>query len=1190
MALQQLTAMHADVLCLQETHLWRHQQPALTKLFGKRWQLFFSSLATDPSLPTPLGQAKAGVLIAVRHPWTAAPIHMDDTDARVVGVRVTHHNICANVWCVYGPAAAWEERYKFWQEQAPWHLLAAAPLTLTGGDFNVLTDPADRSDNNMPPASYSTAYAFANHLADAGLADIWPTVVPNDRGFTFTRVVRDPVDAVLHSRLDRWLINRASLEHVDSITLTHSPHSDHALLQLDLSPPAHSVGRGTWRGSIPAYRHAKAAIDGALFLLRASPQRSLDPAGWWATVKRELRQIVRASGKQLARMSCAALADAHAAFTAAQAQLEQLPHWQPGQPAGDDVTAVLNDWHRTKATLVQLEDDELAKLRLRGGARNLRDYQRPTKAFFARVAVRQQRTYIPALRDRDGAICHGSAAADAAAVFYADLYSPTPTQVLAREQLLLFDTAYLDAAQQALLSAPLTADDLRAAVSKMSADKSPGPDGHTVMLYQQHPDLCDDLLHVWRYSLHVGQLPRCTRLSAMVMLKKKGAADPMDPAGYRPITLTPTDYRIISKAYSMRLLQVLPSLIGVEQTGSVPQRDIRDNLLLQRLTHTLCSRLQIPVTMLSVDIVKAFDSVDRDALWHTMRHKGVPATFVYAMQVLHAESEAVVNVNGFLSSAFPVSRGVRQGCPLAMLLFVIALEPLLCALRNQLHGVDILRCKAVLAAYADDLLVFLGTADDATRFSRIFARFTDGWSLQMSAAKTTYYHIAGASWTVPGTRLIDPEAGDTFLGIPIGPLQDDMHWLKGCVSPATSKKMAAKCALWRAESLSIQQRCLSARIAIASHTTYPLFVLPTDALDIAEWQAHINALVEHRTPRMRLGISVLQQPVASGGLLLPDLARRSRAIKAHTMLRALLHPTRPWARLFLLEAAAWLRCEPTAALLLRMRLSKQQQHDMQHAGLVAECLAAFNAVPRILNSAEVSFLTVDGETDWRAFRVSTVHDMLADAPREAQARRPSVRSLLPPPDDSVRLPPWSARWVAYAKLPGLPPMARDFLYRFNHGKTALGYRHDQPHRRCDCPYCPGVPETVAHTYLDCPVTLAALQIARRVIALHGICTAAFNQAWQHNWTVLPPATSVTFNCVMFVVCLLHYNIYIARCRHLYDGDPPPTGIALWATTYSTLRFQLHAAVRLGDHNLCRSLSNHGRWLQHHNTHWQCLLT
>lgn len=60
-----------------------------------------------------------------------------------------------------------------------------------------------------------------------------------------------------------------------------------------------------------------------------------------------------------------------------------------------------------------------------------------------------------------------------------------------------------------------------------------------------------------------------------------------------------------------------------------------------------------------------------------LRGFGYPSELVDRLQELYKGVSAAVVVNGRLCPSFAVGRGIRQGCPLSPLLFVLAIDPLL---------------------------------------------------------------------------------------------------------------------------------------------------------------------------------------------------------------------------------------------------------------------------------------------------------------------------------------------------------------------------------------------------------------------------------------------------------------------------------------------------------------------------------
>ena len=76
-------------------------------------------------------------------------------------------------------------------------------------------------------------------------------------------------------------------------------------------------------------------------------------------------------------------------------------------------------------------------------------------------------------------------------------------------------------------------------------------------------------------AVDIGDLSNSQKQGVITLILKKGK-DKRHVKNYRPITLLNVDLKICSKAIANRITNVLPTLIGIEQTALVKNRLIRD--------------------------------------------------------------------------------------------------------------------------------------------------------------------------------------------------------------------------------------------------------------------------------------------------------------------------------------------------------------------------------------------------------------------------------------------------------------------------------------------------------------------------------------------------------------------------------------------------------------------------------------
>ena len=111
-------------------------------------------------------------------------------------------------------------------------------------------------------------------------------------------------------------------------------------------------------------------------------------------------------------------------------------------------------------------------------------------------------------------------------------------------------------------------------------------------------------------------------------------------------------------------------ILPKEQCGFRPARSTVDMLFVVRRLQELARARKIPLYMCFIDLLKAYDSVDRELLWLVLARFGVPEKMLSVIRQFH-EGMRVRTDDGERSEWFDVTQGLRQGCVLSPLLFDI---------------------------------------------------------------------------------------------------------------------------------------------------------------------------------------------------------------------------------------------------------------------------------------------------------------------------------------------------------------------------------------------------------------------------------------------------------------------------------------------------------------------------------------
>ena len=164
----------------------------------------------------------------------------------------------------------------------------------------------------------------------------------------------------------------------------------------------------------------------------------------------------------------------------------------------------------------------------------------------------------------------------------------------------------------------------------------------------------------------------------------------------------------------------MSSIISPEQTCCIPGRDIADNIMSVRDVIDFIDVSNQEGYLIKIDQEKAFDRVSYSFRTKVLSKFNFGNTFISWIKLLYKDIKSNVIINGHLTPFFPITRGVRQGCPISMMLYVIVAEPLNNLIKSQpnIKGIAINdKFKSLLFQHADDTSI---TVQDTQSVESVF--------------------------------------------------------------------------------------------------------------------------------------------------------------------------------------------------------------------------------------------------------------------------------------------------------------------------------------------------------------------------------------------------------------------------------------------------------------------------------------
>ena len=223
--------------------------------------------------------------------------------------------------------------------------------------------------------------------------------------------------------------------------------------------------------------------------------------------------------------------------------------------------------------------------------------------------------------------------------------------------------------------------------------------------------------------------------------------------------------KIVGKAILNRLKHVLDTQLEENQCGFHPKRGCCDQIYVARMLIQKAREFNRPLYFCFIDLQKAYDSINREALWQSLRRSfSIPEKIIRILQALHHNTTGIVRAEEQTSEKFPINVGVKQEDVFAPVLFNfffdavtqvamnkhpdkgVSLEycddaPILFNYRHKLNQKIMIQSLA----YADDIVLVSSNLDDLNCLVQTVSQTFNNFGIQLNLAKTNYMHMTPES-------------------------------------------------------------------------------------------------------------------------------------------------------------------------------------------------------------------------------------------------------------------------------------------------------------------------------------------------------------------------------------------------------------------------------------------------------------
>ena len=281
-----------------------------------------------------------------------------------------------------------------------------------------------------------------------------------------------------------------------------------------------------------------------------------------------------------------------------------------------------------------------------------------------------------------------------------------------------------------------TLDEVVSAVKKLKRGKAVGVDGlPNEFIMNAGVKFLSLLTVLYNKVKNSGKFPPGWNSGKVSLVHKRGKRELL--SNYRPLTVIISLSGLYSRLLNERLTQVVEQhkLLGEIQNGFRKGRSSSDNLfVLDTILWKERARGK-KVHLAFIDLVKAYDMVDRDILWKKLSGFGFGGKFLATLQSIYEGDSVQTTVGEVKTRPVYLRKGLRQGCSLSPLLFALYIAEMGQDVSLSNEGFRLGRAVISGLFFADDLVLLAREPDGLINLLSLIKKHADILKMEINTDK-----------------------------------------------------------------------------------------------------------------------------------------------------------------------------------------------------------------------------------------------------------------------------------------------------------------------------------------------------------------------------------------------------------------------------------------------------------------------